>query len=392
MAATPVNLQAITAAGYAALQRGDPRTARGWFDQAVAAAVADAAVWFGLAVVHKSLGESPEEHTAVDRALRLDAYYLPALVAKGDLMAKGGDRRSANSYYTVALKIAAKLPSLAPGWREELRRVEAVSRGIAGELEAHLLAAISSLGVNEHGNERFAHAVDLLVGKRQIYLQQPKFFYYPELPQIQFFDRQAFPWVGALERQVDAIRAEARAMLDANSRFVPYIQREPNRPAFNERGLLDNPDWGAFFLIKDGVTVEANAALCPRTFAAISEIPLCRIEHRTPSVLFSLLRPRARIPPHHGFTNARLIGHLPLIVPPHCGLRVGNETRSWSEGELVLFDDSIEHEAWNSSSEPRIVMIFDVWRPELSAQERDLVAAMLAAVDSFGGPPRKWTD
>jgi aspartate beta-hydroxylase len=392
MAATPINLQAITAAGYAALQRGDPHTARRWFDQAVAAAVADAAVWFGLAVVHKSLGESAEQHSAVDRALQSDSYYLPALVAKGDLLAKGGDRRSANSYYTAALKIAARLPSLAPEWREELRRVEAVSRGIAGEFEAHLLAAISALGAHEPGNERFAHAIDLLLGKRQIYPQQPKYFYYPDLPQIQFFDRQAFAWTGALERQFDAIRAEARALLDADSHFVPYIQREPNRPAFNVRGMLDNPDWGAFFLIKDGVTVEANAALCPRTFAAIAEMPLCRIDHRTPSVLFSLLRPGARIQPHHGFTNARLIGHLPLIVPPHCALRVGNETRSWTEGEIVLFDDSIEHEAWNSSSEPRIVMIFDVWRPELSARERELVAATLAAVDSFGGPPSKWTE
>jgi aspartyl/asparaginyl beta-hydroxylase (cupin superfamily) len=71
---------------------------------------------------------------------------------------------------------------------------------------------------------------------------------------------------------------------------------------------------------------------------------------------------------------------------------VGNETRSWTEGEIVLFDDSIEHEAWNSSSEPRIVMIFDVWRPELSAEERDLVATVLAAADSFGGPRRQWTD
>jgi len=392
MAANPINLQAINTAGYAALQRGDPHAARGWFEQAVAAGAADAAVWFGLAVVHKSLGESAEQHAAVDRALQLDTYYLPALVAKGDLLVKDGDRRSASPYYMAALKIAAKLPSLAPGWQEELRRVEVVSRGIAGEFEAHLLAAIPASEAYKHGNGRFAHAVDLLLGKRQIYPQRPKFFYYPELPQVQFFDRQAFPWVGAIERQFDAIRAEARAMLDADSRFVPYIQREPNRPAFNERGLLDNPDWGAFFLIKDGVTVEANAALCPRTFAAISEIPLCRIDQRTPSVLFSLLRPGARIPPHHGFTNARLICHLPLIVPPQCALRVGNETRSWNEGEVVLFDDSIEHEAWNSSNEPRIVMIFDVWRPELSAEERDLVAAVLAAVDSFGGSRRQWTE
>jgi aspartyl/asparaginyl beta-hydroxylase (cupin superfamily) len=108
-------------------------------------------------------------------------------------------------------------------------------------------------------------------------------------------------------------------------------------------------------------------------------------------VLFSLLRPGARIPPHHGFMNARLICHLPLIVPPNCGLRVGNETREWREGEVVVFDDSIEHEAWNSSNEPRAVLIFDVWRPELSDKERHLVTTMLAAIDRFDGP-RQWTD
>lgn len=90
--------------------------------------------------------------------------------------------------------------------------------------------------------------------------------------------------------------------------------------------------------------------------------------------------------------NARLIVHLPLIVPGQCALRVGNETRAWREGELLIFDDSIEHEAWNSSQEPRIVLILDVWRPELTAKERDLVAAMLAAIDQFDGQRREWTD
>jgi aspartyl/asparaginyl beta-hydroxylase (cupin superfamily) len=89
--------------------------------------------------------------------------------------------------------------------------------------------------------------------------------------------------------------------------------------------------------------------------------------------------------------NARVIGHLPLIVPPGCSLRVGNETRAWREGEVMLFDDTIEHEAWNTSSDPRLVMIFDVWRPELSAEERELIAAMLKTIDTFGGPQRKWT-
>jgi aspartyl/asparaginyl beta-hydroxylase (cupin superfamily) len=90
--------------------------------------------------------------------------------------------------------------------------------------------------------------------------------------------------------------------------------------------------------------------------------------------------------------NARLICHLPLIVPPGGALRVGNETRAWREGEILLFDDSIEHEAWNSSGELRAVLIFDVWRPELSEKERALVAAMLSAINDFDGARRKWTE
>jgi aspartate beta-hydroxylase len=392
MAASPINLPAVTAAGFAALKRGDPKAARLLFDQAIAAGAADAAVWFGLAGVHRALGASAEESAALDRALGLDARHLPALIAKGDLYAKLGDRRAADSYYIAALKLAANVPSLAPEWRAELRRVETASQGFAREYEAHLLAALDAAGLGGPGTERFAHAIDLLLGKRKIYFQQPKYFFYPELPQIQFFDRHMFPWIGALEREFDAIRAEARAILDEDVGFVPYVQRDPDRPVFDVRGLLDDPNWGAFFLIKDGTTVSANAALCPRTMAALSGVPLCRIDGRTPSVLFSLLRAGARIPPHHGFMNVRIIGHLPLIVPPNCALRVGNETRAWRAGEVMLFDDTIEHEAWNLSSEPRIVLIFDVWRPELSAKERQLVAAMLAAIDGFGGPRRKWSE
>jgi aspartate beta-hydroxylase len=392
MAADPIDFMAVTAAGYAALKRGDPKAARALFEQAVSAGAADAAVWFGLSAAQRSLGSSAEENSALDQALKLDSNHMPALLAKGDLFAKLGDRRAANSFYVAWTKLAARLKSLPPEWRADLQRVEAACQRHARDYEAHLLAAVTAQGLGTPGTGRFAHAIDLLLGKKQIYLQQPKYFYFPELPQVQFFDRLAFPWAAAVEREIEGIRAEVRTILDAGSGFVPYVERGTERPASALRDLLDNADWGAFFLIKDGVTVDKNAARCPRTLAALRDVPLCRIDGRSPSVLFSLLRPGARIPPHHGFMNARLICHLPLIVPSGCALRVGNETRVPREGELLLFDDSIEHEAWNSSSEPRAVLIFDVWRPELSEKERALVAAMLSAINQFDGPRRQWTE
>ena len=141
-------------------------------------------------------------------------------------------------------------------------------------------------------------------------------------------------------------------------------------------GMKENPDWSAFYLWRDGEIVPENAARCPKTMAALADFPLVHIQNRSPSVLFSLLRPRSRIPPHTGIVNTRLICHLPLLVPPDCGLRVGNDARRPVEGKAWLFDDTIEHEAWNDSDHPRVILLFETWRPELTAKERRLVTAM----------------
>jgi aspartyl/asparaginyl beta-hydroxylase (cupin superfamily) len=101
--------------------------------------------------------------------------------------------------------------------------------------------------------------------------------------------------------------------------------------------------------------------------------------------MFSILRPHTRIPPHTGISNTRLVLHLPLIVPDGCRFRVGGETRLWREGEAFVFDDTIEHEAWNDSDLPRAVMICDVWSPRLSMDEREVVARIHAALDNFNG-------
>src|SRR5690606_15553673 len=144
------------------------------------------------------------------------------------------------------------------------------------------------------------------------------------------------------------------------------------------------PDWGAYFLWKDGHE-QPGAARCPQTMAALANAPLTQIPNRAPSILFSKLAAQTRIPPHTGMVNARLICHLPLRVPEGCGFRVGNEVREWVEGKAWVFDDTIEHEAWNTSNVDRYILLFDIWRPELTEEERHGVAALCRAIDSFGG-------
>ncbi len=106
---------------------------------------------------------------------------------------------------------------------------------------------------------------------------------------------------------------------------------------------------------------------------------------RSPSAMFSVLKPKTRIPPHTGVANFRLVVHLPLTLPPGCGFRVGGELREWRIGEAWVFDDTIEHEAWNESDETRIILICDVWNPRLSEEERLAISRVIAAADAFSG-------
>lgn len=116
---------------------------------------------------------------------------------------------------------------------------------------------------------------------------------------------------------------------------------------------------------------------------ALSDASLANISGLCPNAFFSALAPKTRIPPHNGECNARLVAHLPLIVPENCAIRVGFEERQWQVGEIIVFDDTIEHEAWNLSDELRVVLIFDVWNPLLSESERKMVNAMAQASREF---------
>src|SRR5262249_12646320 len=138
-------------------------------------------------------------------------------------------------------------------------------------------------------------------------------------------------------------------------------------------------------LWRAGVPVEENLARCPKTAAALAGWPQCDLLRTGPTAVFSILDAHTRIPPHVGVNNARLIVHLPLVVPPGCGFRVGGETRSWDPGKAFVFDAPIEHEAWNDSDAPRAVLILDTWNPQVSPAERELVTALTAAVGDYYG-------
>jgi aspartate beta-hydroxylase len=324
-----------------------------------------------------------EREGEADALLEREPQNIAALILKGDCRLAAGDERAAVSFYRAALRFAAASPP-DPSLRADLARAERLSAQSGGNFRAHLEAWLAAAGLGpEQAGERFGEALSILFQEKhvQLELQQPSAFYFPGLPQRRYYEREEFSWTAPLEAAREAIRDELVAVLAEGAGLRPYVERQRNRPHHDFHGLIDNPRWSAFYLIEDGAVHAENAARCPRTMEALAGIPLCDMPGRTPSVLFSVLRPGTRIPPHTGMLNTRLICHLPLVVPPNCGLRVGGETREWKE--VLIFDDSIVHEAWNDSAETRVILLFDIWRPELTEMERRAVAAMFQAIDSY---------
>jgi aspartyl/asparaginyl beta-hydroxylase (cupin superfamily) len=131
--------------------------------------------------------------------------------------------------------------------------------------------------------------------------------------------------------------------------------------------------------MKNGRLVESNARHCPALMALLDTLPQPAVAGAGPNAMFSLLAPGAHIPPHTGISNARLVCHLPLIVPEGCWFRVADETRLWERGKAWVFDDTVEHEAMNPSGELRVVMIFDIWHPSLDEAEQAGIKAVIEA-------------
>jgi tetratricopeptide (TPR) repeat protein len=385
--------KATAQAGFEALRQARPDKALLHFDQLVAAGIRDGSVYFAMAIAHQRLDNLVNASKAIDEAISLAGANFQMLLLKADLLAGQGAHREASGNYLAAVRSVSPDAQLSAVLAAELVRAKQCCDAYASEWESSIRKRLSEWGGSASATVRVADAVDILFGHKQPYPQQPRYFHLPGLAAIPFFEPSAFPWVAALESQAEAIRTELESVMQDHAAFRPYVESNPNRPNVaqsSQNGMLDNPDWSAFYLWKAGKLVAENAVRCPNTVKALEAVPLTRIPNRSPSVLFSLLRPGAHIPPHNGLINTRLIVHLPLIVPGQCRLRVGNETREWQPGKVWLFDDTIEHEAWNDSAETRVILIFEVSRPDVSEAEHQQISSVFEALDAHSGQTPEW--
>ncbi|MEV4780172.1 aspartyl/asparaginyl beta-hydroxylase domain-containing protein [Burkholderia sp. LMU1-1-1.1] len=381
----PAHPLALAALGKRAFRYGDHATARLAFERLVRATPDDPQAWINLALACQAQKDEAAEQTAIHNALVADPSNMVALILRANLLERQGKTHQSASVYGAVAQVAPPLAQLEPGMRDAvehaMKYVDDYQAGYGRFLDNFLEQQYQRHAGEDLG--RFRESIDIMVGRKRRYESESMMYHYPGLVPIPFLPRADFPWLDAIEAGTDAIRDEFLAVLQKEDGFTPYLTYADDVPHNQFAELNNSPNWSAFHLLKDGAPVEANAAQCPRTMALLGGAPQPEQAGRTPTAMFSLLKPKTRIPPHVGVSNARLVTHLPLIVPPGCGFRVANETRQWVPGQAWVFDDTIEHEAWNDSDKLRVVLIFDIWHPHLSPAERDMISAMTVAMNAF---------
>ena len=376
--------------GIAALQGSRADEAQVHFQAAIDAGLATTKSWLGLTLASLVLGDNRTAEASVDEVLTREPHNLRGLIIKGDLLLGRDEQRQAVSYYNLVMRLAATLADIPLQLQQDLARIQGRLEQISEAFQAQLLDRLHAGGYRRDASSaRFNLGLDMLMGKAereddaQPFPQKPHAFYLPDMPYQPFYPSEELPWVKEVEAATDAIEAELTAFLASRTQaFAPYIHGGLELPGQTRETLKDHDNWTAAFLVRDGVEDPQLSISCPTVSALMDTLPLTAIKGFSPSVLFSKLKPGARIDPHTGLLNCRLICHLPLAVPTGCGLRVGDERRNVVRGEAWAFDDSINHEAWNDSGDDRIVLIFDVWHPDLTEQERRDITSLLEAVSA----------
>ena len=385
LARAPDHPRALRSLSHDAFASGRMARARELLQRLVEVDGRDKQQWLNLSVVCLAQKDEEGEEAALRGALSVDPYDLVALVLRSRLFIRQGRRQEAASACAAVAAVAPPLhalpPDLQPAVRDALGWHDAYNREFGDYLDSFLAPYLRDM--QGENLARFRESLDIMTGRKRRYDSQPALFHYQGLLPTSFFERKDFPWLDALEAATGEIREEFLAVLAAEDGFTPYINYSEDQPLNQWAELNKSLSWSAFRLIDNGEPVAENAARCPRTMAALRGAPQPDQPGRTPSAMFSVLKPRTRIPPHTGVSNVRLVTHLPLIVPPGCGFRVGNDTREWTPGQAWVFDDTIEHEAWNDSEQLRVVLIFDIWHPQLSQAERAMITAMTAGINGF---------
>ncbi|RMX61958.1 hypothetical protein DD238_007943 [Peronospora effusa] len=224
----------------------------------------------------------------------------------------------------------------------------------------------------------------------------PTLFYFPGLTSTPWHDTNNLKWVQRLEANRDVITNE---FLTLQKKRHGLAKNSNDYKVYDKEHQLHQGHWDWLSYVTQGRRQADFVLQCPKTVEILESIPDFMAESPFAYSFFSILKPKvvllstyfdvnwetdhnfwgflSSIKAHSAPCNIRLRCHFPLIVPEGCGIRVGDETRHWEEGKAFVFDDSFDHEVWHDGKEgDRVLLLFDLWHPDLVLKERNAVTEM----------------
>ncbi len=193
-----------------------------------------------------------------------------------------------------------------------------------------------------------------------------RYEYQGDVPVI--YPKNHFDWEKKLEGKRELIFNELKNYLETINGPVEYFNYE----MVNKQGA-----WKTIPLMSWGVHFYQHQRHFPKTYDLLQQIP------GLVSISFNVLAPESNIKAHYGDTNAMVRCHFGLEIPgelPEIGFRVKDQKQAWKEGELLIFCDGYEHEAWNQTDKNRIILLFDVILPEFLPKKRTICGTVLSSI------------
>ncbi|KUF83226.1 Aspartyl/asparaginyl beta-hydroxylase [Phytophthora nicotianae] len=217
----------------------------------------------------------------------------------------------------------------------------------------------------------------------------PTLFCFPGLESAPWHDTSKFEWVKHLEANRETITNEYLALKEQRDELAKNSEEVANEASdykvYDKEHQLHQGKWDWLSYVTQGRRQADFAVQCPKTVEILEDIPGFMAGLPFAYSFFSILKPESSIKAHSAPCNIRLRCHFPLIVPEGCGIRVGDETRQWEEGKALVLDDAFDHEVWhNGKKGDRVLLLFDVWHPDLVQGEREAITEMFKEAKEKG--------
>ena len=334
---------------------------------------ADAGNWHRRAVIEEQIGDWSKAGACHYQCIQVAPSHAIAYLYAGSWLQQSNNSEAAAASYSLAQEIDPLILELWKSQHEsEPTRIKSKQ---ANQLLRHFLST-QHRHLFDKTNSRIKDAVWVQNHDSQLNhissRYSPDLFHIPGLSNKAFFEAQNFVWAESFCNQTQTIKNELDHALKQPAEELglrPYLPSEIQATPSLQH-LLGSPNWTAIDLYRDGQLNSQTADKFPNTLDIIHSVPTYGLDKTPFEVFFSVLQPKTAIGEHFGQSNHSLTVHLGLDTPSGGYLSVDKEKRYWREGELLIFNDSYLHSAHNTTDQQRIVLLFSIWHPSLTDEER----------------------